>query len=143
MTAVIKNPMGAFGEGFDTSRASIVQSVLVNQFTPRGSVVAQGATASGLIVAQTTTPHTLQVGVAVEDIPANTCGMICILGYCDYVLKDATALAAGALLTRSGTVNGAVTTLTAAAGTQGQAIGVVLLAQLAGDPACTAFISKF
>lgn len=129
-TQQLANPEGAFGYTAAVDVGNHVQPLESAESTTtisKGQVVTIN-TAGKILQATTTVDQKLQIGIAAEDIAAGEVGLVTILGLQKSVKAEG-AIAAGALVTRSGTTAGSVASFTPAAVTDiGKVIGVAAAA---------------
>ncbi len=127
-SAQLVNPQGAFGYSANTPEGTNVVGTYLSAETTttihRGELVSIN-TSGNILQATTSVEPRLVIGIAIEEIPAATVGLVCLHGYITSVPANG-AISAGGLVGRSATTAGAVDAVTSAAGTQGQSIGVAV-----------------
>lgn len=148
MTAVIRNPAGAFGASVTGSeRGHIIVPMMFTTTVSKGQVVSLSSAASRVIKTLTDTAVKLQIGIALEDTAAESEGLVCVYGPAT-ALKTAAAMTAGDIAQRDGTTAASVSSL---AGTTaitqlkdaGVGIGIVMASVTAGDATVELFVGKF
>jgi predicted RecA/RadA family phage recombinase len=126
-TTQIANPEGAFGlDKFSGLDYELYESAETSTQIDKGMVVSID-TAGKILKATTTVEPRLVIGVALEDIPAGEVGPIATRGVVKSVKAEG-AIAANALVQRSGTTAGSVATFTSVATAIGQVTGVAIAA---------------